>query len=380
MKEDTSISKRCPGHRDKDTMVPCLECGRDFCRLCDPPKGSGQYCRACYDKSLAQLESKKAGRKKPEKAKSAPRGLRARLAGRKTARMEASGAKAEKAGRKTDKTGRKGERASGKARKTGGKAAGEPGSGGGAEAGRWARLKSGRGFTRITVFRGFPRRAARAAWAGLKTAGFRVARVPGVAWRWNVDAAVRSARFVRSHFPLSIEDRVAWQGEPALAAVWWKVLAVVLGGTGLWIMVVLLTRKRLMVFSVGVALLMTGFIIWALGARYGMAAGVIAASLVLLALVLGEFTVQMLFRLGVIKKLDFVRYWKGADPAVLYRNYYKSFFVRMMPSLAASFVLAWWPLPKRLGWIGFSGRTLEEVEAPESHDKGAVAGAPPKAG
>lgn len=37
-------------------MVPCLGCGRDFCRLCDPPRGAGQYCRRCYEETLRDLE------------------------------------------------------------------------------------------------------------------------------------------------------------------------------------------------------------------------------------------------------------------------------------------------------------------------------------
>ena len=53
---------RCPLHTDQDTMVPCLECGRYFCRVCDPPSGAGQYCPRCYQESLADLEEKSAPR------------------------------------------------------------------------------------------------------------------------------------------------------------------------------------------------------------------------------------------------------------------------------------------------------------------------------
>ena len=53
---------RCPLHPDQDTMVPCLECGRYFCRVCDPPSGAGQYCPRCYRQSLAELEEKRGPR------------------------------------------------------------------------------------------------------------------------------------------------------------------------------------------------------------------------------------------------------------------------------------------------------------------------------
>lgn len=51
---------RCLLHPDQDTMVPCLGCGRYFCRVCDPPSGAGQYCPRCYQESLAELEEKRA--------------------------------------------------------------------------------------------------------------------------------------------------------------------------------------------------------------------------------------------------------------------------------------------------------------------------------
>jgi hypothetical protein len=47
-------------------MVPCLGCGKDFCRICDPPRGAGQLCPSCYSDSLERYSGKgqtdKAGR------------------------------------------------------------------------------------------------------------------------------------------------------------------------------------------------------------------------------------------------------------------------------------------------------------------------------
>ena len=50
---------RCSSHPDQDTMVPCLGCGRYFCRICSPPSGAGQYCPRCYEESLAELEERR---------------------------------------------------------------------------------------------------------------------------------------------------------------------------------------------------------------------------------------------------------------------------------------------------------------------------------
>jgi hypothetical protein len=50
--------KRCEKHPEIDTMVPCLGCGRYFCRICDAPKGAGQMCPACYQSSLDDPKDK----------------------------------------------------------------------------------------------------------------------------------------------------------------------------------------------------------------------------------------------------------------------------------------------------------------------------------
>jgi len=46
---------RCPAHPDQETMVPCLECGAYFCRICNPHTEAGQYCSRCYLAKLVEL-------------------------------------------------------------------------------------------------------------------------------------------------------------------------------------------------------------------------------------------------------------------------------------------------------------------------------------
>lgn len=394
MSQDTPSSKRCPKHPEQETLVPCLGCGRDFCRICEPPRGAGQYCPACYEKTLGDLKSKKEGPK--------PR-AKARRASRKPARMDASGKQAagleqgvnaekaggtDKAGRTTkagraDKGGRAGKR--GKAEKRGEAPTMPARADADTVAGKEGRAK-GR-FTRVMVFLGFPGRAARATWNAMKAASRWTVSLPGRMWRWTKSSSIRAWewtkstsiaawRYSRLHFPVGIAPRTLWQGEPSLQSAWLKLLATVLGGMVLWVAAVLITRRRMTVFSVATALIMVGLIIWALGSKYGIAVGIVAVSLTLFTLVMGEFTVQMLFRAGAIKKLDFVRYWKDAPIGRLYVNYYRDLFLtRLIPAFAVAFLVAWWPLKSRFSWLGFSGdRTMRSVELLEAAEEDAEVG------
>ena len=47
-----------PCNHPESNTIPCMECGKNFCSICDPPKGSGQCCPACYEKQLSGLVKK----------------------------------------------------------------------------------------------------------------------------------------------------------------------------------------------------------------------------------------------------------------------------------------------------------------------------------
>jgi len=47
-----------PCNHPESNTIPCMECGKNFCSICDPPKGSGQCCPACYEKLLSGLVQK----------------------------------------------------------------------------------------------------------------------------------------------------------------------------------------------------------------------------------------------------------------------------------------------------------------------------------
>jgi hypothetical protein len=45
-----------PCNHPDSRQVPCMDCGRTFCSICNPPKGSGQTCPTCYEKHLSVLK------------------------------------------------------------------------------------------------------------------------------------------------------------------------------------------------------------------------------------------------------------------------------------------------------------------------------------
>jgi hypothetical protein len=57
----------CIKHPEKDSLIPCFECGKSFCRICNPLKEAGQYCPDCYEKIVSKYSGKPASRKNPKK-------------------------------------------------------------------------------------------------------------------------------------------------------------------------------------------------------------------------------------------------------------------------------------------------------------------------
>jgi len=288
-------------------MVPCLGCGRDFCRVCDPPRGAGQYCPACYEKSVSEIGQKKAGR-----LAVLSRFLPGRGAGGKAKGKKAVGAPAP------------GDRPQGRIKPTPEaeereKSARWPGRAGsfvrGKAAGAWAWVK------------GSPRRAA--SWV---------------------------ARIYRDHFPLTLVATGRLEDAPPVASSWYKLLAIVVAGCGLWTVAVALSHERNPAYSIVVALMVAVAVVWAMGTRFSVAVGIITAMAAVLSLVTGEILVQLLYKHDVIKTLDVTRIALRNPEGVrtVYRNFYYTLFVyRMLPSVLVAFFIGWWPLPRRLSWKGF---------------------------
>ena len=295
------MEKKCPRHPDADTMIPCLGCGRYFCRICDNPRGAGQYCPRCYEEELGRLGEKKG----PGPA---------RLRGLLTRKVKTKGPATPKP---------------------------TPADKNAVEGGR-----SRPGAIAARLGRSLMRGAA-------------------AVWRAPVKATLAVWRFFKGHFPVSLRNKERFEGMPLLAQNWYKVCAVTLGGMAVWVLVVVLTHHRYVLSSVLVAAFTAWAVAWALGNRFDVPVAVIATSLVMLALVLGELIVQVLYRSGLIDRLDVLRVSMRSInmPGLAYKGYYRHLLLyRLLPSAVAAFLVALWPLPRRLGWRGFRARCRGKEE------------------
>lgn len=304
-------------------MVPCLGCGRSFCRICDAPRGAGQYCPACYREQVEKLAGKTENAESvepvPVAAESGQKGLRKRL-GRNKAEAKA----------------------------------------------REPRQKSSAGGFKekaLAPFRWIDRQVV-AAGREIKAAALVVGRMPIRAALFIAWCARWLWREAKDRWPLSLAPRELLEGNPPLKESWPKLLGFVLGGVALWTLLVAFTGIRNPGYSIGVAIIVAGGVVWAMGSRYGPTTGIISAGLVLVCIVMSEFLVQVLFRAGVIKKLDLqmTGLISLQRPSMYYSTFlYRLIAYRLLPSAIIAFMIGWWPLKRRIAWFGFEGRGLEPL-------------------
>lgn len=275
--------KDCPEHPEQQTMVPCLECGKDFCRICNPPRGAGQLCPRCYQESLSRFSEKKVQDK-----------------------------------------------------------------------------KESRGIILGSTRRGTVEKSQSRPVTGSEQAG------QGVRSRlFDLTAPVRGATRsfkqiasgAREHFPVSLEDKPASADVLPLAKSWWRLLVVTLAGSVLFTAAAALLHRRLPVISVVAAVLVAAGVVVVLGIGQNLPVAVLATTIALLALVLGEMLIQALYLAHVTKLVDI----QGLGTALEFTNskvFYQGFFynllvLRLLPSAAAAFIVGFWPFPKTLAWRGF---------------------------
>jgi hypothetical protein len=302
-------------------MVPCLGCGRSFCRLCDPPKGAGQYCPSCYSEQLERLTAGSEEKRPAEMASRAPgSGLRARLKRKERSPRE----KKVKEGRSSVVLEKS------------------------LTPFRWikaATLSVGRAFKAAAIFL-----------AGLpKLLAILVAR----AWRWLV-------REIRDHFPVGLAPREALEGDPPFKEAWYKLAAFVGIGIVVWVVIVAIAGQRNPVISIGVSIIVAAGVVWAMDSKYGVTTAVVAVGIVLISLMLGELIVQLLFRFHVIKRLDLQLAGLVSlnKPSTFYRSFvFKLVVWRLLPSAVVAFLIGWWPLKRRFSWVGFRVETAADAEA-----------------
>ena len=142
---------------------------------------------------------------------------------------------------------------------------------------------------------------------------------------------------------------------PPPASAWFKIAAAVLGGSILWTAVAAISHRRYPYISVAIALIVSCFVVWALGMRFDTRVALIAALASMLSLVIGEFLIQILFRLGTIKTLDFK--YNTENQTSFYMSFMLRFVVlRILVPGAVAFLIGLWPLRNRPAWRGFGGK------------------------
>lgn len=307
----------CPKHPELDTMVPCLGCGRSFCRLCHPPKGAGQYCPACYEAQLERLS----GDSKPAAGERA--GVRPRRARRKKAPQEVAAAAPTVAKEKKRRKGLV----------------------------EWLRSPVDVANT----------------WVGalgrrLEAAGAWIGALPGRFAKWVSKQARALALFVKKHFPVGLAAREALEGEPPFGSLWPKLVGFVFGGAFIWATCVAIARFRNPGFSIGVAIIVAGLVVWGMGVKFGIKVAIVSTGVALVSLAIGELAVQLLYRAQVIiTRLDLQKAGLVSldNPWMYYRTYaFRLIVYRMLPSAVVAFMIGWWPLSRRLSWVGFAARPV----------------------
>ncbi|MBN1288496.1 MAG: hypothetical protein JXA49_02535 [Actinobacteria bacterium] len=263
--------ERCPKHTDQDTMVPCLGCGRYFCRVCSPPRGAGQLCANCYEESVSNLAAK---------TEEEPPGVKA----------------------------------------------------GG---------KIGKGVKESQARRDFRR--------------------PFVSIRRKLKSLPRgTARLVKGHFPMGLAEKEKTGGTvPPLLQSWYKLLIIIAGTTLIWVLAVALVKRRVPLISIITAAIVAVGVIIAFNGRTDLETAVIASSLTLLVLGMGEVVVYVLYRVEMIESLDIM----GASLEQIEQpvRYFSAYFynmlaMRIVPSCIVAFAIALWPFSKRFSWLGFKAK------------------------
>lgn len=169
----------------------------------------------------------------------------------------------------------------------------------------------------------------------------------------------RFSDVLRFHFPLCLAETERIEGDLPVANSWYWLLLCTLTGTGMWLLATVLVKRRLAGVSIAIAFLIAVGIVLSLSLKFGLKVGFVAASLVVVSLLLGEIVVQQLYRANIIKLLDLTKFPASMSNSMtyVYRNYFYYLIVlRLLPPMVIAFLIGWWPLSRRPAWRGFDLR------------------------
>jgi len=280
----------CLKHPEKGNIVPCLECGKSFCRICNPEK-AGQYCPACYEKIVSDFSGKQEREKKPLTKKTKP------LKKKRESRVR-------KVREKITKFN--------------------------------VRVKDKSKSTASTVA-SLPRKTA-----------------------------VGTKSYFKGRFPITFVEKQELDVLPPLNRTWYKLVAFVLSGAAIWVIVTALVHQRNPLTSIGVAVFVASGVVWTFGAKNDIKVAVFTVMMVLVTLLMVEFTIQILLKYGVITKLDLtpITLYTLKHSGGFYGDFlYKLLIWRIFPSVIIAFLIGFWPAKKRLFWKGFKQSPVSQGKA-----------------
>lgn len=446
--------KECPRHRGMDTMVPCMRCGRYFCRICNPPRGATHYCPQCQEEIVRDLERK--SRKKTAARPSAGK-YSQQPAGKVKRRVSDLGSRLKPRAepRKDDRkrppvverrpgpvgrpkplerpapTARKAERgvpgpsvAAGK--RAGGKTPAVPLESAGtlpvpsratgtvapvkprrvssafSSAGRRIRaIPTGLGQWISSLRSRFGlraieekveehsdqrerERAERRAAKREERRAKRRERRESLEWRrdkvsrsasgaaarawegfWSGFLAVagfiprKVASFASAAyyaFPLGLSEKeTAEDYFPPLREKWKSLVLIILCGIAIWVFSVFLVRGRWAVWGAIVAVWISAAFVWSFDGFFSKATGLCAAAAAVVAILLGELVVQLLYRLHILKNVGITEEVTARTASTMsFMVDYLGWFVIgiLVPAAVIAFLIGVWPLPKRIYWRG----------------------------
>ncbi len=366
----------CSKHPRMDTMVPCMKCGRPFCRLCSSHKGGVHYCPDCSAEMIKDLQEKggvpadirASVKKKDPLQRPGPEPV-TRQAPTPTLKKEVPGASQGGGGKrwilglflkpfKRLKDSIPHPLAAARGRM-------------GAESlqeriteNRLRKIREREERRAVKVVRGEHRSEALAerAASARERAASSARRAAGRAR----DALVKALMFVPRkmlaavvgayrRFPVGLVETDMNEEAPLLREKWKLLLLITVGGAALWVALVLVVRDRWILCGCVVGLAVgAGFV----KAMDGLSrdTGLFAGTATVLSIIAGELIVQLLFSLRIMKNI-------GITERVMARTYstwgfYANFFWWfvlgiLLPSGILAFLIGAWPFPKRLYWRGF---------------------------
>ncbi len=336
-------------------MVPCLKCGRYFCRVCESSPESVHYCISCYHRSIDSLarefETRSQGRKRVVAGKAF--------------------------GRDKSVSGTKGREAMGGSESTEGVMKGRGLLAPVAEFIRQAsfRIRDMLATVRYRRKEGLfsrwarSRRAHEEEWRKIrerrkfigarkrKLLISRMAERVRSWWRRVLEKVKKSARYIKEEFPIGFKEKMAGEQFP-LSKAWRGLALTMLAGIALWFLSVYVFQRRWWVASLVIGVLLACGCVKALRGVMGTQTGIAAALVAVFSILSGDLLLQILYRLHVLSGTTIP--WDILQKSESATSFYSHFllwyfFTILVPAVAAAFLVGLWPLPLRPYWRGFGG-------------------------